>query len=59
MLELLIAVVVLGVFAYVVFWALGQIGLPEPFNKIALVIFVLVILIVLWRMFGKYVPGLN
>ena len=45
LLPLLIKIVIVGLIAYVLFWALGKIGLPEPFNKIALVILVLVVAI--------------
>lgn len=42
-LVLLIKIVVAGLIAYVLFWALGKIGLPEPFAKVALVVIVLVV----------------
>jgi len=42
-LVLLLKIVIAGLIAYALFWALGRIGLPEPFNKIALVVIVLAI----------------
>ena len=42
-LSLLVKIVIAGLIAYVLLWALGKIALPEPFNKIALVIIVLAI----------------
>ncbi len=42
-LAILVKIVIAGLIAYVLFWALGKIGLPEPFNKIALVIIVLAV----------------
>jgi hypothetical protein len=45
MLPILIKIVIAALIAYVAFWALGKIGLPEPFGKVALVIIVLVVAI--------------
>lgn len=45
MLPILIKLVIAGLIAYIAFWALGKIGLPEPFGKIALVIIVLIVAI--------------
>jgi len=33
---------VVGLIFYVLWWALGKIGLPEPFNKVATVLLVVV-----------------
>jgi hypothetical protein len=38
---LLIYVVILGLVFWLLWWGLGRIGLPEPFNKVATVILVL------------------
>ena len=43
MLPILIKIVIAALIAYVAFWALGKIGLPEPFGKVALVIIVLIV----------------
>jgi len=45
-LNLVLQLVVGGLVAYILWWALGKIALPEPFNKIALVL--LVVLCALW-----------
>ena len=44
---LLISLVVYGLIFYCLWWSLGKIGLPEPFNKIATVVLVLATIIVL------------
>ncbi len=46
-LSLLFTLVIYGIIFYVLWWALGKIALPEPFNKIATVILVLATVIVL------------
>lgn len=45
LIPILIKLVIAALIAYVAFWGLAKIGLPEPFNKIVLVIIVLVIVI--------------
>jgi hypothetical protein len=40
LLLLLLQLVVVGTIFFVLWWALGKIGLPEPFNKIATVLIV-------------------
>lgn len=47
LLALLVSIVIWGLIFYICWWALGMIGLPEPFNKIATVILVLATVIVL------------
>ena len=50
---ILIWLVVLGVIFYVAWWGLGKIGLPEPFNKIATVVLVLLtVLVLIWLFVG-------
>jgi hypothetical protein len=44
---LLVTVIVLGLVFYVLWWLIGVIGLPEPFNKVATVIIALVAVIIL------------
>ena len=44
---ILIQLVIAGLIAYLLFWAIGKIGLPEPFSKIAIAMIVLVIVIFL------------
>ncbi len=50
-LSLLVAIVVIVLIKYLMDW----IGVPAPLNWIILL---LVVLITLWYLFGKYVPGL-
>ena len=45
LIPVLITLVIAALIAYVAFWGLSKIGLPEPFGKIILVIIVLVIVI--------------
>lgn len=47
MITLLLTLIIWGVIFYVLWWGLGKIGLPEPFNKIAVVILVLATVYVL------------
>jgi len=53
---LLVTVVILGIIFYVLWWGLGQIALPEPFGKVAIAIFVLIVVIVLLGLLTGYVP---
>lgn len=42
----IIALIIAGIIFYVLHWAIGYIGLPEPFNKVARVVLVLLAVIV-------------
>lgn len=44
---LLVQLVVAGLICYLLFWAIGKIGLPEPFAKIATAVIVLVVVVFL------------
>lgn len=44
---LLIQLVIFGLIMYVLWWGLGKLGLPEPFNKIATVVLVLITVVFL------------
>jgi len=44
---LLVTVVILGVVFYVLWWLVGVIGLPEPFNKVAMVLIALIAVVIL------------
>lgn len=37
----IIHLIIIGLIVWVLFWALGQIGLPEPFNKVVRVVLIL------------------
>ncbi len=56
MLNALCWLVALGLIAWLLWWGLAQVGIPEPFNKVArviIVVFVVVILIrIVIRVFG-------
>jgi len=47
LLILLISLVIWGLIFYIIWWGLGQIALPEPFNKVITVILVLAVIIVI------------
>lgn len=47
LLALLVTLIVWGIIFYVLWWALGAIALPEPFNKIVTVVLVLAVVYVL------------
>ena len=47
LMAILLQLVIFGLIAWVLWWGLAKIGLPEPFNKIATVILVVVIVIFL------------
>jgi hypothetical protein len=53
MLSLLFALITIGLIVYVLLWAIGAIGLPEPFNKIARVV---VILFAAWWLITLLLP---
>lgn len=50
LLSLLVTLVIVGLICYLLWWFIGYIGLPEPFNKVARVIVALVALIFLINM---------
>jgi ABC-type multidrug transport system permease subunit len=47
MLSLLISLVIAGLIVYVIFWGLGELRLPEPFNRIIKVIVVIAVVLYL------------
>jgi hypothetical protein len=49
---LLIAIIVLCLFAYVIFWALSRIPLPDPIRTIITVLIALLLLIFIVQRFG-------
>ncbi len=55
--SILIYLVVWGLIIYVLFWAIGRIGLPEPFGKIATVILVLLTVIILLDLLLGFTGG--
>lgn len=63
MIELLIQLVILGLIFWVIWWFIGYVGIPEPFNKVLRVVVGLVALIlvinILLGLTGSSLPGLN
>ena len=47
LISLIVTLVIVGLIFYLCFWAVGAIGLPEPFSKIITAIIVLVAVIYL------------
>lgn len=47
LLSLLVTLVVVGLICWLIWWFIGYVGLPEPFNKVARVIVALVAVIYL------------
>lgn len=47
LISLLVTLIVYGLIFYVLYWALGAVGLPEPFGKVANVILILASVLVL------------
>lgn len=45
--NILVQVVIVGLIMWLLWWGLGKIGLPEPFNKVATVILVLITVVFL------------
>lgn len=47
MIALILTLVIYALIFYVLFWGLGYIGIPEPFNKVIKVLIVICIVIVI------------
>ena len=54
MISLLITVLVFGIVCYLIFWAMGYLGVPEPIRKVVTVVIVLIACI--WIL-GNFLPG--
>lgn len=55
MVSLLISLLVLALIAYLVWWAIGAMGLPDPIKTVFLVIMLIILILVLVRA----IPGVN
>ncbi len=55
-LALLISLVIWGLIFFIIYWGIGQIALPEPFNKVITVIVVLAVIIVIIGLLMGTVP---
>ncbi len=51
LISLLVAVVLLGLFAYLLWWGIAAVGLPDPFNKVARIIVALIVLVLIVGLF--------
>lgn len=47
LLSLLVYIIIVGLIFYLLYWLLGKIALPEPFNKVAVVVLALVAVVML------------
>jgi hypothetical protein len=54
MIELLITLVIAGLVFYLLFWFIGYIGLPAPFDKVARVIIALIALVFLLNLLSGF-----
>ena len=59
LLSLLVTIVIVGLIFFLLYWFLGQVGLPEPFNKVALVILALAVVIFLIGILTGQVPHIR
>lgn len=57
LLTTVIYLVVLGLIVWLLFWFIGYVGLPAPFDKVARVVIALVVLIVLVTFLMKFLPA--
>jgi heme A synthase len=55
LISLLIAVVLLGLFAYLLWWGIAAVGLPDPFNKVARVLVALIVLVLIVGLFTGHI----
>ena len=59
LISLLVTLVIVGLIFYLLFWAIGAIGLPEPFSKVATALIVLVAVIYLIGVLMGQVPSIR
>ena len=57
MIELIIALVVIGLVCWILWWFVDYIALPTPFNKVAKVLIALVAVVALIRILMRFAPG--
>ena len=55
LLQGLIYIVIIGVIFWLIWWFIGYVGIPEPFNKVLRVVIGLVALIVLIQFLLRYI----
>jgi hypothetical protein len=56
LLQLLVTIIVAGLIFYLLYWLIGVVGLPEPFNKVAIVVLALVCVIFLIGLLTGGIP---
>jgi len=56
LLSLIVTVIVLGLVAYLLYWLLGQVPLPEPFKVVATVLLGLFIVVMLLGLLFGWTP---
>ena len=59
LLSLLVTIVIVGLIFWLIWWFLGQVGLPDPFGKVATVILALAAIIFLIGILTGSVPMVN
>ncbi len=59
LLSLIVTLVIVGLIFYLCFWAVGAIGLPEPFNKIIIALIVLAAVVYLIGILTGQVPAIK
>lgn len=59
LLSLLVTLVIVGLIFWLMWWFIGYIGLPEPFNKVAMVLIGLAALVYLVGLLTGTVPTLK
>jgi len=51
---ILVQLIIWGLIIYVLFWAIGKVGLPEPFQKISMVVLVILTVIILLNILSGF-----
>jgi len=57
LLSLLIGLIVVGVIVYLLMYAVDYVGLPQPFNKVAKVIIILIAIVYLINLLSPFIGG--
>lgn len=57
LITILLSLVIWGLIFWLLWWGLGKVGLPEPFNKVATIILVVAsIIVVIGLLMGSIAP---
>lgn len=59
LLVLVMYIVIIGLVAYLLWWLIGYIGLPEPFSKVARVLVAVVAVVLLIGILFQFLPPLS